>query len=492
MAKRVLWAVSVLRANFAKRTLAATVGVDESALDPLLTEIERQDLIAIDVAGIRFRHDLFRGAVDELLVRRQRHELHRRARAALESQARTAELLEQLTYHAEMAGDFVGALGSLLQAIQLAVRSSSLKTIRALYARAKDLAAKGGAGAVPAMVGVAGASFDALQQSGDTEEYRSALEYVADHATRAGDRLGEGTARAHLALLYWMRSEHETAFRHGTAALEIANDLKSLPLRALAQPHLANIEHGLGNLDRAIALHTEIVDALEGEHEKSTLGRMIVPSVRSRAFLAWFLVERGRFDDAERQLDRAEEVLRAIDQPYSRVLLNNARGLLLWRTGRAREAIPWIEAAYKSCYELQFYVMEAALSGWLAGALCEIGEHQRARTIAAQSIDSGLYKHGGRYTWVYVHMSLAEALLGCGEPQAALERAAEALAIAHAGKEPIPMAQALFAQGRIRIKLGQGDGGREDVRAALDLAERHGLDPLAKDCRQLLAGSKPV
>lgn len=490
-AKTVLWAVSVLRANFARATLAATVGVEEAALDPLLIELERQDLVAIDAAGIRFRHDLFRGAVDELLVRRQRHELHRRARLALEGQPRTAELLEQLTFHAEGAGDFIGALESLLQAIQLAVRTSSVKTIRALYARAKDLASKGGAEAVPAMVAVAAASFDALQQSGDRDEYRYALEYVAGHAARADDRLNEGTAHAHLALQYWMRSDHETGFVHATKALDIARELKSLALRALAQPHLANIEHARGNLDRAITLHTEIVDELEGEYEKSTLGRMIVPSVRSRSFLAWFLIERGRFDDAQKHIDRAQEILRAIDQPYSRVLLNAATGLLALRTGRAHDAIAPLEAARKSCHELQFYVMEPCSSGWLASALSEIGEHERAREIAAFSIDSGLYKHGGRYTWVFVHIGLADALLAGGQPEVALAKAQEALTIAEDSREPIQIAQARFARGRILSKLGQSDRALEDLRAALALAERHGLDPLARDCRRLLDQHKP-
>jgi class 3 adenylate cyclase/tetratricopeptide (TPR) repeat protein len=485
-AKAVLWAVSVLRANFARGTLAAAAGVEESALDQLLIELERQDLVAVDAAGIRFRHDLFRGAVDELLVRRQRHELHRRAHSALESEPRTAELLEQLTYHSEMAGDFIGALGSLLQAIQLAVRTSSLKTIRALYARAKDLASKGGPDAVPAMVGVAAASFDALQQSGDSVEYRNALEFVANHATRAGDRMSEGIARAHLAILCWMRAEHEAGFQHATAALKIADEHKSITLRALAQPHLANIEHARGNLDRSIALHTEVIDLLEGEYEKSTLGRMIVPSVRSRAFAAWFLIDRGRFDEAQQHIDRGEEVLRAIDQPYSRVLLNNARGYLLWRTGRTREAIAPLEAAHKSCYELQFYVMEPSVSAWLAGALCDLGEYERARQIAAHSVDTGLYKHGGRYPWVFIHLALGEALYGCKQPEAALEKIAEGLKIAQESSEPIQIAQALLAQGRMLLKQGQRDRGLDDIRAALTLAVRHHLDPLATECKRLL------
>lgn len=486
LAKLVLWAVSVLRANFARRTLAATVDIEEAALEAPLAELEREDLIAIDANGVRFRHDLFRGAVDELLVRKQRNELHRRARQALETEPQTAELLDQLIFHAGMAGDYIGALAFVLKAVQLAARTSSLRTVRALYDRANALRTKSGTDAEPAFASVVVASIDALQQSGDREEYRKALEFVVGYTERAGDKANEGLARAHLALQCWMNAEHETAFKHATGALSIAEALSSLPLRALAQPHLANIEHARGNLDRAIALHEEIVTALEGEYEKTTLGRMIVPSVRSRAFLAWFLVDRGRFDDAQAHIDRGEETLLAIEQPYSRVLLSAARGYLALRRGRAHEAVAPLERARDLCFALNFLVMEPCVSGWLASALTELGQHTRAREIAAQSIDTELYRHGGRYAWVFVHIALAEALFGCGETKDAFDKVETALDIANASSEPIQIAQALFARGRLRTKAEGAKASFADLRAALSLAERLGLDPLARACRRVI------
>lgn len=485
-AKTALCAVTVLRANVAKRTLAATIDLEEEALEPLLVELERQDLVAVDAAGVRFRHDLFRGAVDALLVRRQRNELHRRARGVLEAEPQTAERLDQLIYHADETDDFIGALAYVLKAVQLAKRTSSLKTIRALYDRANELRAKAGADAVPALGSVAIESLDALQQSGDREEYRRALEFVADFAARMGDLLNEGLARAHLAIQCWMNAEHEVGRSHALAALAIAEKLNSLPLRALAQPHLANIEHACGNVDRAIALHEEVVALLEAGHEKTTLGRMIIPSVRSRAFLAWFMIDRGRLDDAEAQLDRGEEILRALDQPYSRVLLNAARGLLALRRGRPQDALAPLEAARKLCFDLNFFVMEPCVTGWLASALVETGDPKRAVEIASKSIEDELYKHGGRYTWVFVHMALAEAQFAVGKKETALETAGAALWIAQESNEPVQIAQARFARGRLLKRAGDMQAGAEDLNAALILAERHGLDPLARDCRREL------
>jgi tetratricopeptide (TPR) repeat protein len=486
-ARTVLWAASVLRANVAKRTLAATVDMDDTSLEPLLAELEREDLIAIDAGGVRFRHAMLHDAVDGLLARRLRNELHARARAVLETLPQTAELLDQLTYHAEETEDFVGALAYLSKSVQLAKRTSSLKTIRALYDHAQEFKNKAGANAVPAWAAVTIESLDALQQSGDREEYRRALEFVAEHAARTGDLPNEGLARAHLALQCWMRAEHDAGLEHARAALAIAGKLKpeqSLALRALAQPHLANIEHARGNIDRAIALHEEIVAALEGEYERTTLGRMIVPSVRSRAFVAWFMIDRGRFEDAQAHIARGEETLLAIQQPYSRVLLNAARGYLALRTGRPQEAIAPLEQAREFCLQ-GFFVMEACVSGWLAAALIELGDHQRAREIAAHSIEKELYRYGGRYTWVFVHVALADALFFCGEKEKALTTADAALDIAQTSNEPINVAQALFARGRLKARSGDA-AGLDDVRTALTLAERHKLDPLAGDCRRAL------
>jgi tetratricopeptide (TPR) repeat protein len=359
--------------------------------------------------------------------------------------------------------------------------------VRAIYDWAKRL--KTPTEAMPLLIDIVEASFDALQQSGDAKEYRQALELSLEYFGAERDDEREGLARAHVALLDWMQVRHLEGRAHAEAALRIANELGSLRLKALAQPCLANIEHALGNLDRAIALHLETVELLEGEHEKSMLGRMIIPSVRSRSFAAWFLAERGRFAEAQVQIDKAEAVLSSIEQPYSRVLLNAARGILAIRQERPHEAVAPLEQARELCMSLKFYVMEPCISGWLATALVSTGAHESARAIAGHSIDSELYLHGGRYTWVYVLQGLAEAQFACGACEEALATIARAVAIAEESKEPIHVAQARFARGQMRRASGLPDEGRQDVVAALSSAEKHGLDPLAAACRRALANA---
>jgi tetratricopeptide (TPR) repeat protein len=285
-----------------------------------------------------------------------------------------------------------------------------------------------------------------------------------------------------------MLAKHDEGCAHAETALALARELGSLELRALAQPCLAQIEHARGNIARAVALHAEIVEALEGELERSTLGRMIIPSVRSRAFLAWLLADVGRFPEAQAQIERAELVLKQNDQPYSRVMLETARGYVAMRNGRPREAIMPLSLARDACLALQFYVMEPAASGWLASALVRVGDPFRALEIAQQSIDTKRYENGGRYAWVYIHQALAEAQFACGAKAAALETIGKALSIAEGSAEPVQIAYARFARARMLAALAQRADAFEDARQALGLATKHGLDPLATDCRDLLAG----
>jgi tetratricopeptide (TPR) repeat protein len=147
------------------------------------------------------------------------------------------------------------------------------------------------------------------------------------------------------------------------------------------------------------------------------------------------------------------------------------------RRSRARDA----------CLALQFYVMEPAASGWLASALVHAGDPFRALEIAQQSIDTRRYQNGGRYAWVYIHQALAEAQFACGATAPALETIGKALSIAEESKEPVQIAYACMTRARMLAALAQRADALKDVRHALSLAADRGLDPLAADCRDLLA-----
>src|SRR5690606_18706070 len=134
----------------------------------------------------------------------------------------TPDRLEWLAHHSEKAGEVERALKHLRSACTLAVRSSSLKTVRAIYKWAMRIKPTAAPESAPALVDLAVASVDALQQSGDVEDYRNALEFTIDNAAASGNRSNEALARSHLALWSWMQADYSVARNHAEAALRIA------------------------------------------------------------------------------------------------------------------------------------------------------------------------------------------------------------------------------------------------------------------------------
>ena len=490
-ARRVIQAASVLAGEIDKRVLALTSQTAEADLAPILDELGRENLLDVSSAGVvRFRHDLFRGGARIILLRAEAAEMHARAAQAFEAiSPGTTEVFERFAYHAERSGQIAKALEQLLNACRLSVRTSSLKTVRAIYDWAMRLRRSVQPDARGVLLDILVTSLDALQQSGDPEEYERALQMSIEMSGALGNRLYEGIARSHYAVFNWMRARHPQARLQAESALKIALEMQIYPMREIAQAMVATVQHASGDLDTAIATFEDLLEAGSDQDPTSTMGRMFLPSVRSRAFLAHFLTDRGRFGDAQRHLDAAEQILGSIDQPYSRALLTNAQGRLALRRGEAHEAVRFLDLARETCLKHQLYGIEAGPTGLLASALVKVGEADRGRAVARYSIYNKLYRQCGRYGWVYVFQGLAEAEFACDNIPVALENIDQAVAFASENNEPIHIAQTRFARGMMLKdgRVGKPKHGQEDLAAALQLADKHGLVPLAADCHAALA-----
>ena len=488
-ARRVVQGASILGEEIERPILAATSAVQESDLDAILNELEAQHLIdASNPSKIRFRHDLFRGGARMTLLRAEAAEFHGRAAQAFEAQGTASPAtLERLAYHAERSGRIEKALAQLVTACQLSVRTSAQRTIRALYDWAMRLRPSLPDKANGALLDLVMTSLDALQQSGDAEEYERALQLAIELCEARGERFREGIARSHYAVFNWIWSRHDAALTHANIAFKIAQETGVFALRDIAQSIRANIEQATGRLDDAIATYTDLLAAYSAEDERSTMGRMFLPSVRCCAFLAVFLIDRGRLADAKLYVEKGERLLGDLDQPYSRVLIGNAHGRLALTEGDAEDAVKVLEMTREICLKNQIHLIEPAVAGELASALVRTGRPEDARAIARYTIDDKRYLRSGRYAAVRVFCGLAEAELACGDVKAARATIEDGLNIATENKEPIHIAQSLYMRGLVRAAEGDRRGAADDVEAALKLSLELRLDPLAADCRKALA-----
>ncbi len=488
-ARRVMLGAGILGAEIERPILAATSEVEESELDAILGELEAQHLIdASSRDKVRFRHELFRGGALMTLLRAEAVEIHARAAAAFEKQTNaSAATLERLAYHAERSGQIEKALKQLVTACQLGVRTSSQKTIRALYDWAMRMKPSLPEPAKGPLLDLVMTSLDALQQSGDAEEYERAMLLAIELCEARGERLREGIVRAHYSVFNWIWSRHDVAGVNADIALKVAKETGFFALRDSAQSMTAHILHGVGRLDDAIETYIDLINLYSPEDERSTFGRMFFPSVRSCAFLASFLLDRGRIADAKSYIERGERILGDIDQPYSRVLITNAHGRLALATGDAEKAVALLEKTLDACIKGQIYLVEPSAAGELATALVRVGRPEQAREIARPIIEQKRYLRSGRYAAVRVFRGLAEAELACGNGAAALATIDEGLLMAIENKEPIHVAQTRYVRGLALIATGDRAGGIADIETALKAARELHLDPLAADCQETLS-----
>src|SRR5206468_12702728 len=133
------------------------------------------------------------------------------------------------------------------------------------------------------------------------------------------------------------------------------------------------------------------------------------------ATLAGIEVGRGRFEEAEYWLERAEQVLRPDVEPAAELLLHVVRGELLSAKGRDEEAID----AFRASERLQTllvvpHALRVATRGFLAQALVRVGDTASARATLDEMTEEDR-------DWGESRAAFASLDLAGGDPEAAGE-----------------------------------------------------------------------
>lgn len=133
-ARAVLDAVAVFGTTI-QSSLVATIAGRDTGLDECLDN----GVLVSEPAGLRFRHELARLAVEEAIAGHRKRELH--ARVLSELQTRPDAELAQLAHHAEGALDASAVLDFAVRAAEQAIEMSAHREAAAQYSRALRFAA---------------------------------------------------------------------------------------------------------------------------------------------------------------------------------------------------------------------------------------------------------------------------------------------------------------------------------------------------------------
>jgi DNA-binding CsgD family transcriptional regulator len=230
------------------------------ALDECLTS----GMLTSESAGIAFRHELARLAVEESLVLTRRVELHRKALAALAVPPGGAPDLARLAHHAEAAGDGEAVLRFAPAAAARAALLGAHREAAAQYARALRFGDRlGKAERAELLERRARACYLTDQY----DEGIGALEEALECRRSVGDRRGQAEALRRLSEFLWCPGRVAESDRRARDAVTLLETLPPSRELGRAYAHLAfNCLHAsredeaIGWAERALGLAERLDD----------------------------------------------------------------------------------------------------------------------------------------------------------------------------------------------------------------------------------------
>jgi DNA-binding CsgD family transcriptional regulator/predicted negative regulator of RcsB-dependent stress response len=198
------------------------------------------------------------------------------------------------------------------------------------------------------------------------------------------------------------------------------------------------------------------------------------------------LVERGRPEEAERELERVGVPSRSSAATYGALI--HARGRLRLAQGRVDDALDDFQAAGR--HFLRGGVGTPSAAPWRSGAALAqlaLGHRDAAQALAEEEVECASELGAPRALGLALR---AHALARGDDGIALLEASARALEGSEASLE---LARSLTELGAALRRCGRRADARDPLRRALDLATRCGADPLAQqaDTELRASGARP-
>jgi tetratricopeptide (TPR) repeat protein len=159
---------------------------------------------------------------------------------------------------------------------------------------------------------------------------------------------------------------------------------------------MANVLHGMGAVDRAIAALDELSEMLTGELETVRLGTPASPKCTVLAFRSWFMNTTGQYEEALEFARRALEIAVREQDLYGEVLARStmARNLLMLR--RNDEAVECLSIA-RETPKATATILSSPTRPGVATALARTGKaHQAVGLVeACLGWDASAHRPGG-------------------------------------------------------------------------------------------------
>jgi tetratricopeptide (TPR) repeat protein len=279
-----------------------------------------------------------------------------------------------------------------------------------------------------------------------------------------------------MAMVCWFEGRYAEGAAIAEAGLKMARLLNSLPLIFSNQLMLANLKHGMGEIEEAVGTARALCDMLTGELESARLGAPAIPSAMSHAFLSWFLLDAGDYEAACAHGERALLIALRDGDPYSEVLARHSYGRSLLLSNRNEDAVECLAIARALSEANGYDAIKPHATGSLCMALARTGRAGEAVGMAQACFESGLHLRTGRLEMYMLFAGYAEALFCIGEVERSLAIVDQAIELARRIRNPCLLVDGLGLSARLRMRARKPDPRADkDLAEAQDLCRRHGI-----------------
>jgi class 3 adenylate cyclase/tetratricopeptide (TPR) repeat protein len=256
----------------------------------------------------------------------------------------------------------------------------------------------------------------------------------------------------------------------------------------VVQPALANQTLGLayqeqGDYRRAIDCLEETVASLEGSRRHERFGRVFLPAVLSRAFLAMCHAELGTFTEGWALAEEGLRIAETAAHPASLMHASWGIGLLALRQGDLPRALPLLEQAVGICQEADLQIFFPLVAEALGAAYTLDRRVTDAVPLLTQALEQTIATETVAYQ-VRCSVPLGEAHLQAGRLEEAHTLAERALAHARERQERGNQAYVLRLLGDIAAHRTPPDVDQAVTHhsQALALTAELGMRPLQAHC----------
>jgi class 3 adenylate cyclase/tetratricopeptide (TPR) repeat protein len=430
-----------------------------------------------------FKHALTHEVAYVSLLQERRRALHARIGDIIERlyPDRITEWVDILAHHALRGEKWEKAAGYLWRAGRKASARSAHREAVASFEqalRAVDHLPQGRE-AVEQSIDI---RFDLRNSLVAVPDFGPLLQYLREAEALANaldDQARLARVSSYLTHHFWVVGDYDRALERGHHALAVAKALGDVPIQVATTFFMGWIHHARGDFALARDLLAENVRALTGEPEQQYFGLPVLPSVSSRTWLVWCLMELGRFAEGIAYGEDAIRIARASGQPWALADAYVGLGALYLRQGHLREAVPLLETAFRACESGDIGIVLPAAASLLGSAYALSKRFGEAVPLLERGIcGKAILSPAALLT------ALGEGYLLRADIAAARLHLADALQLARQHKERGNEARALQLVGEAMSNDNPpavSEAGTH-YRKALALANELGMPPLIAHC----------